>query len=251
MAKGASIKFQSYGETIPKLLNLMNLQSELKKYDKIVLKPALSENPEESTSPEFTEEVLKFILQNRNPVTEVFIAEGADGSDTYDLFDSLNYKKLAEKYDVSLIDLNNAETKPVSDYSFLKFSEIEYPSILSNSFVISIPKLTENEETELSASLSSMLGAFPSSHYKGFFSRTKNKIRKWPIKYSIHDILRCKMPDFAIIDASRQGVILAGLPLEMDKQSAKLLGKEWKSVPYLNLLDVEFSDKEKEQEKEE
>ena len=59
------------------------------------------------------------------------------------------------------------------------------------------------------------------------------------------------MPDFAIIDASRQGVILAGLPLEMDKQSAKLLGKEWKSVPYLNLLDVEFSDKEKEQEKEE
>ena len=82
-----------------------------------------------------------------------------------------------------------------------------------------------------------MLGAFPSSHYKGFFSRNKNKIRKWPIKYSLHDILRIKIPDFAIIDHSSQGSIMAGLPLELDKQVAKALGKDWRNVPYIKLLD--------------
>ena len=69
----------------------------------------------------------------------------------------------------------------------------------------------------------------------------KNKIRKWPIKYSIHDILKCKMPNFAIIDASKQGYILAGLPIEIDKQAVKLLGTDWKSVAHLKLVDESFS----------
>ena len=242
MAKGASIQFKSYQETVPKLLGLMKLQTELKKYDKIVLKPTLSNPSEKSTPKEFTEAVLRFVLEHKNPVTEVFIAEGADGIETEDLFQELGYRNLAERYGVSLIDLNNTETEEIALPNFLKFSEISYPSILKNSFLISIPKLAEDEETEISASLSGMLGAFPASQYSGFFSKGKNKIRKWPIKYSIHDILRCKAPDFAIIDASSHGLILAGLPFEIDKQSAKLLGKDWKAVSYLNLLNTQFTD---------
>ncbi len=241
MAKGASIKFQSHEETIPKLLSLLNVGSELKKYDKIILKPFLTNDAENSSPSEFIEQVLKFCLENKNPVAEVFIAEGADGADTMELFHSSGFNKLAEKYPISLIDLNNTETEEIQKNNFLKFSTIKYPSILKESFLISLPKLTESGETEFSGALSNMLGAFPSKHYSGFFSNTKNKIRKWHIKYSIHDILRCKMPDFAVIDASEKGAILAGLPLEIDKQAAKFLGKDWRRIPHIKLVDEGFS----------
>ena len=112
-----------------------------------------------------------------------------------------------------------------------------------------MPKAVEHEETGISGSLSSMLGAFPSSHYSGFFSSTKNKIRKWPLKFSIHDIVKCKMPELALIDASHHGFILAGQPLETDKHAAKLLGKNWKEVAHLKLID-DLHQEEKMEEKE-
>ena len=86
-----------------------------------------------------------------------------------------------------------------------------------------------------------MLGAYPSDYYQGIFSKSKNKIRKWPVKFAIHDLLKCKMPEFTVIDASEQGVILAGIPLDMDKQAVKLLGKEWNSISYLRLIQDSFS----------
>jgi uncharacterized protein (DUF362 family) len=246
MVKGASIKFTSFAETVPKLLDLLKLQRELKKYDKIVLKPYLSGNKEESTSKEFLEAVLKFCLDNKNPVAEVFIAEGADGIPTEDLFHEYGLSGLAEKYQVGLVDLNSTETESVEADGLLKFSEINYPKILRNSFVISLPKLSDHQEFGMLGALSTMVGAFPASHYRGFFSKEKNKIRKWPIKYSIHDILKCKMPDFAVVDASANGIIMAGLPFDIDKQAAKVLGKDWQRVPYLNLLHEQVSMQEAE-----
>ncbi len=243
MAKGVSIKFRSYSETVPRILELINLGKELKKHSKIILKPSLSEIDGEktkSTPVAFVEQVLRFCLTNKNSVSEVFIAEGADGQETTELFDRLGYSKLAERYGVGLIDLNNTEVEKIEQHDFLKFSEIYYPKILKDNFVISLPVLVRDDETIFLGALSNMLGAFPSSYYKGFFSKTKSKIRKWPIKYSIHDVLKCKVPDFAIMDSSEKGVILAGLPQETDKQAAKLLGMEWKNVPHLKLVEEMF-----------
>nr|AQS29466.1 hypothetical protein [uncultured archaeon]AQS29494.1 hypothetical protein [uncultured archaeon] len=243
MANGAAIKFTSYQESVTKLLELVKLPNELKKYDKIVLKPHLS-TPENSTPVDFTESVLKFVLQNKNPIAEVFIVEGADGFQTFDLFEELKYKELAEKYSIGLIDLNNSETEEMQNGFFLKFQSIDYPKILLESFVITLPKLVENEEYDLQGSLSTMLGAFPASHYKNFYSRIKNKIRKWPMKYSIHDINRCKLPNFSVIDASSKGRILAGLPIAIDKQAAKLLDQDWRTVPHIRTIDENFQEKE-------
>ncbi|MBS3077396.1 DUF362 domain-containing protein [Candidatus Pacearchaeota archaeon] len=246
--KGASMKFKSYEKTVPELLGILKLQRELKKYDKIVLKPFLSGQLQESTPREFVENVLKFVLENKNPVAEVFIAEGADGENTQELFEVLGYDKLAERYDISLVDLNKTETQTVQNMEFLKFDEIYYPKLLLESFVISLPKLAPHPETGMIASLSNMLGAFSAEHYKGFFSRGKSKIRKWPIKYSVHDIIKCKLPNFSIIDGAEQSVILAGLPLEIDKQGAKLLGKEWKEISYLRLIDESLAEKKEKKE---
>lgn len=254
MAKGVSIKFRSYSETVPRLLELVNLGKELKKHSRIILKPSLKPMEGEkslSTPVAFAEQVLRFCLRNKNPVAEIFIAEGADGADTMELFDKLGYSKLAERYSVGLLDLNSAEVERDEQYDFAKFSEIMYPKILKDGFVISLPLLASNEELSFDGALSNMLGAFPAKYYKGFFSRTKSKIRKWSLKYSVHDILKCKMPDFALMDSSEKGVILAGIPREVDKQAARLLGLEWKDVGYLRLVEETFLEKAKSGEKSE
>lgn len=247
MAKGAAIKFTSYDDSVSRLLNLLDLKNELKKYDSIVLKVLLRPKPEVSTSKELTEQVLKFCLEHKNPVSNIFIVEGSDGYETHDLFDSLGFSDLAEKYDVGLVDLNNTETELIRDGEFLKFSEIKYPKILLNSFLISLSPLSDNDEFGMDAPLSSMLGAFPASYYSGFFSRSKTKLRKHPIKFSIHDSLKCKMPNFSLADASEEGYILAGLPLEIEKQALKILKKEHSDVPYLRILEESFSEKKKEE----
>ncbi len=240
MVKGVSIKFKSYGESVSKILEVLKVEKEIKKYDKIILKPYLAPEQELSTSAEFVEEVLKFCLANKNPVAEIFIAEGADGENTNYLFESRGYKTLAEKYSIGLIDLNEAETETIEDESFLKFEGIHYPSVLKKGFVISLPKLAEEAEVEMVGALSNMLGAFPWEHYGGILSRKKKKLRKWPIKFAINDIVKCKLPEFTVVDASEKGVLLAGLPFEIDKQSARLLGKKWEDISYLRLISKEL-----------
>lgn len=242
MIKGISIKFKSYQETVQNLLKITKFENELKKYAIVILKPCLK-NPENpgNTPKEFTEAILQFCISHKNPETQIFIAEGADGADTREMFESLGYNKLSEDYSVGLIDLNTAETETIRDGEFLKFHEIQYPKILTNALIVSLPKLATDSETEMSGSLANMLGAFPAKYYQGFFAGNKNKIRKVPIKYSIHDILRCKIPQTAIIDASSKGAILLGDPIEIDKQAAKLLGKDWGQIQHLKLIDETIS----------
>ena len=246
VVKGVAVNFKSYEETIPKLLKLIKFDEELKKHDKIVLKPSLIPNDRESsTSSEFTEQILKFSMENKNPGTEIFIAEGCDGQKTTELFDEYGYTSLAEKYAIGLIDLNNTETEEIENSEFLRFDAIIYPKILLDSFVISLPKLNTSEEFGITGALDNMLGAYPARYYKGFFSSTKNKLNKHPKKYQIHDILKCKMPNFTLIDASEKSTLLAGQALEMDKQASKLLGIDWRTLPHLKLIDESFSETKK------
>jgi len=242
MAKGISIKFKSYNDSVQNILRVTKFENELKKHAIIVLKPCLKILGGKSNTPSaFVEAVLKYCLANKNPETQVFIAEGADSGDTREIFESEGYAKLSETYSVGLVDLNNTETETIRDGEFIKFSEIQYPKILTNALVVSLSKLSEDAETEISSSIANMLGAFPAKFYQGFFSSNKNKIRKEPIKYAIHDILRCKLPQIAIVDASEKGAILIGEPIEIDKQSSKLLGKDWKQIQHIRLIDETIS----------
>ena len=121
MTKGASINFKSYEESVPQVLEFLQVQNELRKYDKIVLKPYI-QNQEVHTPLPFLEAVLKFFIENKNPIAEIFIAEGTDGQETTYFFELLGYKKLAEKYSVGLIDLNDTEVSEIENHEFLQFS---------------------------------------------------------------------------------------------------------------------------------
>ena len=248
MTKGVAVNFQSYTETIPKVLRLIKFDVELKKHDKIVIKPhLLAGMPEKSTKAEFVESIVQFCIANKNPASEIIIAEGVDGAETMDVFDQMGYTKLAEKYGIGLADLNEAASVEVQNPEFLRFSSIHYPEMLLNSFVMTATPLLPNQEIGMTSSLDSMVGAFPAYKYRGFFSSTKNKLKSHPTKYQIHDILKCKMPEFAMIDASDKSLIIVGRPLEMDKQAAKVLGLDWRQVSHLRLIDESFSTAKKEE----
>lgn len=231
-----SIKFVSYEETVPKLLKAIKLDDELKKHQTILIKPNLLNKEDAYTSTDFAEAIIKFSVLHKAPGAEVFIVEGSDGADTMDLFEQKGYKTLAEKYGVALVDLNKTESEMIGDNSFLSAPTLMFPSLLKEGFLISIPTLTKHDRHDLTGSLANMLGAYPAKHYKGFFSKTKNKL-VGPMKYQIHDIVKSKMPSLAIVDAHSYGALLAGQPLEVDKQAAKLLGMDWKGVAHLRLIE--------------
>lgn len=237
MVKGVSVKFVSYSDTIPRLLKLLKFDVELQEHTKVVIKPFLRDSASPHTSPALVEQVLRYCLDHKSEGMQIFIAEGSDGENTMELFEKVGYKKLAERYHVGLVDLNEAELEETLSTSFAKFESISYPKLLKESFVVSLAPLAEDSELGMIGALSNMIGAFPTKKYKGFFSKKKEKIRKWPMAYSINDIIACKMPDFSIIDASDKGSLFAGKPLDMDKQAVKLLGKESKSVSYIHLVE--------------
>lgn len=237
MAKGVAIKVVSYQETVPKLLKLIKLDQELKKYQHIVLKPHLLEEGAKSTPIALVEQVLAYCVQHKQPEASISIVEGADGIDTSSLFEEQGYRTLAEKYNIGLIDLNNAESEPMGKNEFVGFEQIMYPSLMKDAFVISIPSVRYEEGGALHASLSNMIGTFPARYYKGIFSRRKNKLDAYPFKYQVHDINLCKTPHFALLDLQSKGLLLAGNPLEMDKQAATALGLDWRSIGYLRMLD--------------
>jgi uncharacterized protein (DUF362 family) len=247
MVKGLAVKLKSYEETIPKVLSLIKLADELKKHKNIILKVHLIPGqPENSTKIEFLEPIIQFCIENKSLGSDIIIAEGCDGAETRDLFDEWGFTRLAEKYSLGIIDLNEASSIEIQNPEFLRFKSIHYPELLLNSFIITVTPLRQHNELGLSASLDTMLGAFPGYKYRGFFSSTKKKLREHPTKYQIHDILKCKMPDLAIIDSNEKGFLITGKPLDMDKQAAKLFGLDWNSVSHIRLIDESFSQVQKE-----
>jgi len=241
-------QFVSYEESVPKLLHLAKFEEIIKHEKRIILKPnlTLAKAFPVTTDPNFVEEIIKYIRKH-NERAQVIIAEGSGGCETKECFKKLGYEQLSEKYHIPLLDLNEAETTKKHSKKFKKYSFIEYPKVLLDGFLISLPVLKGHKEAKVTISLKNMLGCFPARYYGGNW---KVGMHKWPIEYSIHDILVCKMPDYAICDASiaqleheingypkEMNILLAGKPLEVDKKGALLLGYDWKRVPHLVLAD--------------
>lgn len=242
MVKGVAVKLKSYEETIPKVLTVIKLADELKKHKNIVIKIHLVPGqPENSTKVEFVEPLIQFCSANKSPGSDIILAEGSDGAETRDLFNEYGFTRLAEKYSLGIIDLNESSSVEVQNPEFLRFKSIHYPDLLLNSFLITATPLKPHPELGVAASMDTMLGAFPGYKYRGFFSNTKKKLREHPVKYQIHDILKCKMPDLAIIDASDKGYLITGKPLDMDKQATKLYGLDWNNIPHIRLVDESFN----------
>ncbi len=245
----AFVKFEDYEKSVPELLKKAGFRKIIKDQKRIFLKPNLTLNKPFPTTTEagFVEEIVKYI-RKCNRKAEIIIAEGSGGNSTEKSFEKLGYNKLSDKYKIPLLDLNDVETKRIYSNKFKKVKFIEYPKPLLTGFLISLPVLKEHGEATVTISLKNMIGAFPAKFYRSSMSSWKGKVHRWDVAYSIHDILVCKFPDYAICDASMAqlehevhgyskefDMLLAGAPLAVDKKGAQLLGHDWEKISHLVL----------------
>jgi uncharacterized protein (DUF362 family) len=211
---------------------------------KIVIKPNLIiDKPSPTTTPYETIEALtKYYLENGY---EVIIAEGSGWSDTFQAYKKLGYFKIAEKYGVKLIDLNNDNFEILEDKKALFLKKFELPLTLKNSFVISVPILKEHSITGVTLSLKNMLGATLGEKAR---IAKKGRFHK-KLDESIVDINSYIKPKLAIIDGRIAGIggELGAIPKELnvmifsndlvaaDAIGASYLGKNPLNIKHLKL----------------
>jgi len=211
---------------------------------RIVIKPNLitAEPPPTTTPVDTVEALVKYFVEKRY---EVIVAEGSGWGETPEIFEKLGYMKLAEKYGIELVDLNNDEFELVRNPNALFLKEFEFPLTLKDAFIISVPILKEHSITTVTLSLKNMLGATLGE--KGRVSR-KGRFHK-SLDKSIVDINMYIRPDLAVIDGRTAGIggELRARPKKLgimifsqdlvaaDAVGAKFLGKDPTKISYLQL----------------
>ncbi len=168
---------------------------------KIVVKPNLItiEPPPTTTPLDTVEALVQYYVEKGY---EVIIAEGSGWCDTFEAYERLGFTRLAEKYGVRLVDLNNDEFEVIENPNALFLKKFELPLTLKNAYIISVPILKEHSITGVTLSLKNMLGATLGE--KGRIARKGRFHRR--LDESIVDINMYIKPSLAVIDGRIAGI---------------------------------------------
>jgi uncharacterized protein (DUF362 family) len=246
-----SVSFYSYEESIPKALDQLDVKHTLGTQSKILIKPNLvNSSPHPVTTPAACcEAIIKYIQAYSD--AEILIAEGCGDMslDTDEIFRRHNYHKLAKKYDIELLDLNYAPLRHLTKPECPVFPEIYLPEVAFSHFIISVPVLKAHCFSDITGTLKNMMGFAPPEHYSGRGGSWKKAVFHQRMHESIIDLNRYRTPDLSIMDASiglsdfhlggpqcspPVKKILAGFDsLEIDREAARLLGMDWRTIPHL------------------
>jgi uncharacterized protein (DUF362 family) len=212
---------------------LKEIEEELKKANKILLKPNIvSHEPYPTTThPEVLETCLEFIL---NINKEVLVADGPalDAGNSKKIIAEHHLKKACDKFGIPLIDLNSGQTKKIKT----KTSEFNFSTIpFEYDFIISLPVLKAHEGCGITGALKNQFGLISPR------DRIALHITPWKsIHKAIAEINLTIKPNFWIIDAVQTitgtnevrhggkirelGYMLAGKdPVSLDIEGLKLL----------------------------
>ena len=253
----AIVDFCSYHESIFKALDAIKAGETLANQTAILLKPNLiNASPHPVTTPAVCcEAVIKYI--RTWSTANIVIAEGCGDAllETDAIFKRLGYADLAERYEVSLIDLNIAPLKKLENKCCPVLPEIHLPEIAFTHFIISIPVLKAHSMAGITGTLKNMIGLAPPKYYSGRYNGWKKAVFHGNLQQSIIDLNRHRSPDLSVMDASMGladfhlggrccsppvNKIIAGFnPLAVDRCAAELLGLDWQQIPHLS-ADIHF-----------
>ncbi len=149
--------------------------------EKVVIKPnlvlALPSDTGMTTDPRVVQAIVE-LCESVNP-SDVIIAEGSGGTDTKIAFDRCGYSKLARRWGVKLVDLNESKTTMVNVPEGKALQVLNVPNVIIESDVlINVPKLKFFERWA-SLSIKNLIGAVPG---KGEYSQTLSP--DFPLKLS-------------------------------------------------------------------
>ena len=249
MSKVASVKFTDYESSIPKALDLVGAAGQLPEQGLVIIKPNLTNSslPPVTTSVAAAEAVYQYCKAHTK--AEIAIGEGCGEGKTADVFATLGYADLAEKYGIRLLDFNQADTVLLENRNALQLKQFHMPKIVPQAFVISLPVLKDHSFTRTTIAMKNMFGIAPGRFYAGGWN--KSKLHSPSTHKSVVDVCLYKKPDLCVVDAAvalkgshlsgrreNLGCILAGFdPVAVDTVGSELLGHDPKRLEYLRLAD--------------
>ena len=251
MSSVACVEFLDFRQSVAQALDAIAASEILAQQSHVLLKPNLvnSSSPPITTPWEFCEAVILYVREHSQ--AEIVIAEGSGdvAMDTPEIFDALGYTELAARFSLELVDLNDAPLKTVYDSSRSVFPEMHLPEIAFTHYVVSLPVLKRHSLASITGCLKNMMGFAPPEYYSGGGGSWKKAVFHLNMQESIKDLVSYRAPDLSVMDATvgmsdyhlggrrcspPVNKILAGFdPLAVDRESAKLLGLDWRTIGHL------------------
>jgi uncharacterized protein (DUF362 family) len=246
-----TVDFTTYTESVTEALNAVGAAEILSRQERILIKPNLiNASPHPVTTPAACcEAIIRYIWECSG--AEIVIGEGCgDPSLSTDtVFSSLGYQELAERYGLELVDLNTAPLNRMTNSDCTLFTEMYLPEIAFSHFLISVPVLKAHSLADITGTLKNMIGLAPPAHYGGQSGTWKKAAFHRRMQASISDLNRYRTPDLTLMDASigladyhlggphcdpPVEKLIAGFnPYAVDREAARLLGIDWRSVGHL------------------
>ena len=246
-----TVDFTSFEISINRALDAINAHERLALPPAILIKPNLiNSSPHPiTTSPACCEAIIKYVRQYST--AEIVIAEGCGEADieTAEVFKTLGYTEIAEKYGIQLIDLNYAPVKSVKNPACSVFPEMHLPEIAFSHYIISVPVLKVHSLAGMTGTLKNMMGFAPPQYYSGRHGTWKKAVFHKRMQQSITDLNSYLTPNLSIMDGSigmaefhlggphcdpPVNKIIAGYnPWEVDRKAADLLGLDWRKIGHI------------------
>jgi len=187
-----------------------DVNSVLSKKKQILIKPnylnARHPSTGITTDCRVVEGVVKFLRARK--IEEIIIGEGSGFADTFEAFKVAGVDKVAEHWDVKLVDLNKDEFVEVYPSNPLSLKKIRVAKTAVESTIISVAKLKPHRYTIVTLSLKNMMGALAS----------KGSMHLGSLSENIVDLASVLRPSVSVIDGiiAGEGHENSGKTLEMN-----------------------------------
>ena len=238
MAEVAIIRGTNPVDVTVEALQMIHVEQVLSVERPILIKPnyinASHPSTGITTDSRVIEGVVKFL--KKRGAKDIVIGEGSGFADTFEAFRVAGVDKMAEKWNVRLIDLNKDEFVEVCPPNPLSLKRVRIAKTALESTLISVPKLKLHRFAEVTLSLKNMMGAISP---KGLMHNRLNK--------NIADLASVVKPSIAVIDGIiadeghetsenpvEMNLVIAGTdPVAVDAVGAAVMGVSPKGVKHL------------------
>lgn len=191
-----------------------------------------------TTESRVIEGVLSFLRQHG--VKEILIGEGTGFGDTFEAFRVAGVDRVAERWNVRMVDLNKDEFIEVRPPNARTLKKVKIAKTALESTIVSVPKLKPHREASVTLSLKNMMGAMtPKGSMHSHLSQ------------NIIDLASVVKPSIAVIDGIIAGeghetsgnpvkmnLVIAGTdPVAVDAVGAAVMGIPPESVKHLRLAE--------------
>jgi uncharacterized protein (DUF362 family) len=212
MSRVAIVKGEDALESTVKALEAIRseVQATLSGNRPILIKPNYinSKHPSTgiTTDSRVIEGVVKFLKEEN--IKTIVIGEGSGFADTFHAFKVAGVDKVAERWDVRLVDLNKDEFIQVAPQNPLSLKKVRVAKTALESSIISVPKLKLHRIAGVTLSLKNMMGALAS----------KGSMHTGSLSENIVDLASILRPSISVVDGiiAGEGHETSGNPVEMN-----------------------------------